>query len=149
MCKARDAVLCATRPGLRLWRANTEGIVLETLKFKHLLAAQHQTVMVLPSTRPQLQSSTDLQFGPVLFFGESYILTWSHNLLVVLDMVGPSGARVVASSLGDLGSIVSVATCGEEIYVLRRGVDRPLIRIGTAPEVFPKGNFFREKFQKI
>ncbi|XP_071785453.1 tectonin beta-propeller repeat-containing protein 2-like [Asterias amurensis] len=137
LCAARDAILCATRPGLRLWRANTDGTVLETLKFKDLLVGVHQTIMLLPSTRQQVQTATDQQFGPVLFFNESYILTWSHNLLVVLDMVGPSGARVVASSLGDLGSIISVATCGSEIYVLRRGLDRPLIRIATEPEVFP------------
>ncbi|XP_038076272.1 tectonin beta-propeller repeat-containing protein 2-like [Patiria miniata] len=134
LCKASGATLCATRPGLRMWHATADGTVQETLKFKHLLSSQHQTIMLKMSTRPAVCNTADLQFGPVLFFKETLVLTWSHNLLAVLDIHGPSGARVIASSQGDLGSIVSVATFGDEIYVLRRGTDRQLIRIATTPE---------------
>ncbi|XP_022096649.1 tectonin beta-propeller repeat-containing protein 2-like [Acanthaster planci] len=137
LCKASDATLYATRPGLRMWHATVDGTVQKTLKFKHLLASQHQTIMLQSSTRSVVRNTTDLQFGPVLFFNESYVLTWSHNLLVVLDIHGPNGARVVASSQGDLGSIISVATSGDEIYVLRREPYRPLVRIATTPDFTP------------
>ena len=143
ICKPKDAKFYASRPGLRLWRVGSDGQVLETVMYKELVAAPHSNITLLPdlglmtAIKPQL---CDLHFGPLLMYMESYVLSWSHNFLVLLDPSNVNGAGVLASSQGKIGSIMSVAVSEDEIFVLRRGAERPLVRIATQPDMkTPKG----------
>ena len=144
VCKPKDAKFFSARPGLRLWRVDSEGQVIETVMYKELVTASHKSITVLPdvgiinSVQPSLG---DLQFGPLHIYMESYVLSWSHSFLVILDPSSAGGAGVLASSQGKIGSITSVAISEDEIFVLRRGADRPLIRIATKPDMgASKGN---------
>ena len=106
--------------------------------YKDLVKTQHKTIDLLPdlglasSIKPL---TSDLQFGSILMYQESYVLTWCQNVLVILDPMCMSGAAVLASSQGKIGSIVSVAVHEDEIFVLRRGAERSLVRIATRPEM--------------
>ena len=124
------------RPGWRLWLANTEGSVQETIMFKDLIAKEHPTFKLLPDTPPVvMMPPSDLQLGLLLPFSDGLLVSWSMSSVVVLQPYGPEGALVVASNFGELGCVVSVAVTRHEIFVLRKGCERCLVRIATAPEM--------------
>ncbi|XP_077997561.1 tectonin beta-propeller repeat-containing protein 2-like [Glandiceps talaboti] len=138
VCKPSDAILYASRPGLRLWKASTDGIVLNTYFCKGLIKHEHPTIEVLPDTAPSRirpQRTADKHFGVVKIFADRYILTWCDNLLYVVD---PEQQVIVGSIQGTVGQIASVATFDDEIFILRSGdTERPVIRIAISPEPKP------------
>lgn len=137
LCKPSDATTYVSRPGWRLWHTNTEGTVLETIMFKDLISKEHPMIQLLPDTPPEIiPPPTELQLGHLLPFSDGRLLvSWSLSALVILQPFGPEGALIVGSNFGELGNLVSVAVTRHEIFVLRKGCERCLVRIATAPEM--------------
>ncbi|XP_071510705.1 tectonin beta-propeller repeat-containing protein 2-like isoform X1 [Diadema antillarum] len=136
LCKPSNATLYVARPGWRLWHANPEGVVLETIMFKDLIGKEHSPIQLLPDTPPAvIPPPTELQLGHLLPYSSGLLVSWSLSSLVVLQPSGPEGALVVASNFGELGSIVTVAVTRYEIFVLRKGCERNLVRIASTPEL--------------
>ncbi|XP_054759091.2 tectonin beta-propeller repeat-containing protein 2-like [Lytechinus pictus] len=136
LCKPSDATTYVARPGWRLWHTNTEGTVLETIMFKDLISKEHPLIQLLPDTPPEIiPPPTDLQLGHLLPFSDGLLVSWSLSAIVILQPFGPEGALVVGSNFGELGNLVSVAVTRHEIFALRKGCERCLVRIATAPEM--------------
>ena len=141
LCKPEDAILYCTRPGLRLWKAHVTGSVAATYIYKDLIKKSTNEIAVLADTIPtDIEACVDKQFGPVVFYSESkFILTWSGTSIFVLD---PFNGTIVGHH-GNVGQIISIGTCDDEIYILRKGNVRPLIRIAQQPDVgLSLGKFF-------
>ena len=132
--------------------------MLETVMFKDLIGQEHPTFKLLSDTSPEVVlPPSDLQLGLLLPFSDGLLVSWSMSSVVVLQPHGPEGALVVASNFGELGCVVSLAVTRHEIFVLRKGCERCLVRIATAPEMqHGRGDFFlhstfhlRKKLEKI
>ena len=83
-----EAVVFASRPGLRLWIAATDGSVSATYLFKDLLLEQHQNIELLPDTLHGVAplTSEELQFGPLLLFKVSLIVI-GHNVTFLIQEI--------------------------------------------------------------
>lgn len=73
---------------------------------------------------------SDTQFGPLTVFNENSLMTWNDSTLYVVD---PNQNTVLGCS-NTIGILKDVASCGDEIFILRLGTDRNIIRIGLQPE---------------
>ena len=136
MCRPADATLYACRPGLRLWRATIDGSVTSTIMFRDLVNAHKQSIILLSSSLATTQSetsSTERQFGPVLIYCDDMIVTWDVNAVYVLD---PKHNALIGQH-ECLGQIVDVSTNDEEVFILRTGAARNVIRLGVRPEKPP------------
>ena len=130
MCKPEDAQLYCARPGFRLWKASINGTVNNTFMFKDLLYQPHFEVPVGAFVVTSLEKGVPAsQFGPLLLFHGSYLVTWNQSCLYVLD---PESTSIIGTQK-HIGKIKSVVTTGNEIFVLRRNTNRDLIRIATEP----------------
>ena len=58
ICRPEDAILYVSRPGLRLWKSNISGVVLNTFMFRDLLNVNTPTIVVLPETAQDNLSNT-------------------------------------------------------------------------------------------
>lgn len=131
LCRPEDAQLYAARPGLRVWKAGVDGVVLNTNLFKDLLSQPHQDIPIIPyegQTRTQLKSS-DQQFGLLLLYQEKYLVTWSSSHLYLLN---PDNNTVVASQ-ARLGILVGIAVTKDDIFILRKNTSRNVVRLGLKP----------------
>ncbi|XP_021379917.1 tectonin beta-propeller repeat-containing protein 2-like isoform X1 [Mizuhopecten yessoensis] len=131
LCNPEHAQLYAARPGLRVWKAGIDGIVLNTNLFKDLLSQPHRDVPIIPyegQTRNQLKSS-DQQFGTLLLYRDKYLVTWSSSHLYLLN---PDNNTVVASQ-ARLGVLVGVAATEDDLFILRRNTSRNVVRLGLKP----------------
>ena len=65
-----DRTVFASRPGLRLWIASTNGTVNATYMFKELLKQTTEYIELLPDTVGSLShpKQEDKQFGPLLIY---------------------------------------------------------------------------------
>jgi hypothetical protein len=140
-----EATVYACRPGLRLWKANASGTVESTLLFRdHIndafLNITLQRDVVLENS--PVPSSEDRQFGCLLLYGSSCLVTFSGCGLYVIDR----DLAVVVCYHCNLGPIIDVVVRGDEIYVLRKFSHRPVIRLSFRPIVdhslVAKGKFF-------
>jgi len=126
------ARLFAARPGLRLWKADTSGTVEATLMFREKLTQSNDNATLLhdftlensPSTRNE-----DRQFGRLLLYGASCLVTYHGTCLYVLDYA----QNAVLCYHGNVGPIRDVAVCNDEVYILRSFAHRPLIRLSQRP----------------
>ena len=127
-----DARLFTARPGLRLWKADSSGTVEATLMFRDQLTQSSDSATLLhdltlensPSTRNE-----DRQFGQLLLYGVSCLVTYHGTCLYVLDYV----QNAVVCYHGNVGPIRDVAVCNDEVYILRSFIYRPLIRLSQQP----------------
>ncbi|XP_041985080.1 WD repeat-containing protein CG11141 [Aricia agestis] len=120
------AIYCA-RAGLRLWRADTDGNVLQTLLFKEAVTNPLTVAELLnpATTRPD---DAEEQFTVLHVFREHFLVTASARRLYVLDPRSLTAVAVVT----DLRRILSVSVNKDEIFVLEGG--RSLVRLAHAPE---------------
>jgi len=126
-----DACLFAARPGLRLWKADCGGTVQATLMFRDQLSLCEISTLLhdLVLENSQSTRSEDRQFGHLLLYGGSCLLTYQGTCLYLLDHV----QNFVVCYHGNVGPVVDVAVCNDEVYVLRDLAHRPLIRLSQRP----------------
>ncbi|WAR18488.1 TCPR2-like protein [Mya arenaria] len=130
MCKVEDAKLYATRPGLRVWKASISGTVVNTYIFKELLAAPHPQIPLLDFKVTNIvRPPTVSQFGPLLLFRDRDLVTWNETTLYVLN----SDSLEVVASQTNMGLIRGVVVTEGEIFVLRHGTSRNVVRIAESP----------------
>ncbi|PSN53774.1 hypothetical protein C0J52_06251 [Blattella germanica] len=130
--RPQELVVYASRPGLRVWLADKNGVVQQTLIYniyKDSLMSEHtRTPLINPAPAHVRQSRGDHQFGPVLVFRESLLVTYSSSMVYVLD---PATVTVVAT-VADVRKVHDVAVSKDEIFILEG--ERSLIRVAYTPE---------------
>ncbi|CAB3257930.1 unnamed protein product [Arctia plantaginis] len=122
------AAYCA-RPGLRLWRADTQGNVLQTLLFKEAISNPLTIAELLnPSQQKHSQTQREYNLGPLYVFREHFLVSHNENVLYILDPRSLTAVAVV----DELRRILSVSVNKDEIFVLEG--PRSLVRLAHAPE---------------
>ncbi|XP_039251985.2 tectonin beta-propeller repeat-containing protein 2-like isoform X1 [Styela clava] len=121
---ASDLQVFCTRPGYRIWIADTEGRVTNTLLLKDLVSSAHPKIIL---QLEETQYNKDSQFRKLLFFQE-YLLSYSETSLFLIDHTKPC---LIASNQ-ELSNILDVAVSTDEIFVLSK--DRQLHRISEHPD---------------
>lgn len=86
------------------------------------------TPLINPAPSHIRQSHGDHQFGPLLVFRENLLVTYSSDVVYVLN---PAAITVIATVV-DLRGVQDVAVNKNEIFVLEGG--RSLIRVACTPE---------------
>ncbi|XP_051942082.1 tectonin beta-propeller repeat-containing protein 2 [Hippocampus zosterae] len=134
LCKSSDLQAFAARPGLRLWRSDVSGHVVDTGLLKDVFNASipHFEILARPcpvgAYRPP-----ERQLGLLsCFLKEGWILSWNEYSVYVVDYV----KQVLVGALESGGDIVSLSCCDNEIFILKG--DRDLIRLSDAPEGVPR-----------
>jgi len=138
------AVIYAARPGLRLWKADINGIVHTTLIFTnctdrlHPLSRNNSSSITPSCVHTETETVTvDLpasQFGLLKVYCGGLLVSHTANDLLV---VSPEDARQIVFTYMSSGeAILSVAVNRDEIFVLQKPSDRdtkPLIRLAQRP----------------
>ncbi|CAB3373759.1 Hypothetical predicted protein [Cloeon dipterum] len=148
-------IIYTSRPGLRVWVADRQGTVQQTLIFKDALLNPQLRVQLVNPAPPHILRSRSLSFpegtssdqdvthplvqqlGRLVVFKEHMLVTCSGNDLFVLD---PDSISVVAVA-DELRGILDFAVTKDEIFVLEG--KRSLVRLACQPEAsivgLPKG----------
>jgi len=127
-----DATLFTSRPGLRLWKGHVSGSVKATLMFRDQLTHFSDSVTLLHDSVLESSTSTkneDRQFGRLLIYSTSCLLTYHGTCFYLLDYSQNSAVCYH----GNVGPIMDVAICRDEVYILRKFLHRPLIRLSQQP----------------
>jgi len=116
----------AARPGLRLWRATSDGKVLSTMMFRDSINKGLPEIQTLDlaSTLPA-QHAEQKQFGSMKAFHDQFVVTWQGSNVWVLDPT----TGVVVGCHSNLGCVVDVSVSDNEIFVLSKGKDHFVRRI--------------------
>ncbi|XP_063096984.1 tectonin beta-propeller repeat-containing protein 2 isoform X2 [Cavia porcellus] len=132
LCKQSDLTLYASRPGLRLWKADAHGTVQATFILKDVFAGGVPPFELYPRLEPADGGgcgSTEKHLGLVsCFFREGWVLSWNEYSIYLLDTV----SQATIAGLEGSGDIVSVSCTENEIFFLKG--DRNIIRISSRPE---------------
>lgn len=132
LCKQSDLTLYASRPGLRLWKANVHGTVQATFILKDVFAGGVTPFELYPRLEPVDRGgcgSAEKHLGLVsCFFREGWVLSWNEYSIYLLDTV----SQATIAGLEGSGDIVSVSCTENEIFFLKG--DRNIIRISSRPE---------------
>uniref|UniRef100_A0A8C9QB92 Tectonin beta-propeller repeat containing 2 n=1 Tax=Spermophilus dauricus TaxID=99837 RepID=A0A8C9QB92_SPEDA len=132
LCKQSDLTLYASRPGLRLWKADVHGTVQATFILKDVFAggvAPFELYPRLESSDRGSYSFPEKHLGLVsCFFREGWVLSWNEYSIYLLDTVN----QATVAGLEGSGDIVSVSCTENEIFFLKG--DRNIIRISSRPE---------------
>ncbi|XP_060476755.2 tectonin beta-propeller repeat-containing protein 2 isoform X3 [Panthera onca] len=132
LCKQSDLTLYASRPGLRLWKADIRGTVQATFILKDVFAGGVKPFELYPRLESSNRGSCSLpekHLGLVsCFFQEGWVLSWNEYSIYLLDTVN----QATIAGLEGSGDIVSVSCTENEIFFLKG--DRNIIRISSRPE---------------
>uniref|UniRef100_A0A2K5EUP2 Tectonin beta-propeller repeat containing 2 n=1 Tax=Aotus nancymaae TaxID=37293 RepID=A0A2K5EUP2_AOTNA len=132
LCKQSDLTLYASRPGLRLWKADVHGTVQATFILKDAFAGEVKPFELHPRLESPSRGSCSLperHLGLVsCFFQEGWVLSWNEYSIYLLDTVN----QATIAGLEGSGDIVSVSCTENEIFFLKG--DRNIIRISSRPE---------------
>lgn len=122
------AAYCA-RPGLRLWRADTQGNVLQTLLFKEAISNPLTIAELLnPSQQKHSQFQREYNLGPLHVFREHFLVSHNEHILYILDPRSLTAVAVV----DEFRRMLSVSVNKDEIFVLEG--PRSLVRLAHSPE---------------
>ncbi|KAL0273453.1 UNVERIFIED_CONTAM: hypothetical protein PYX00_006111 [Menopon gallinae] len=125
---SQELVIYASRPGHRLWLANSNGSVQQTLLFKSAVYSSHPRIQLInPVSRIE---SCESQFGKLLPFGSDKIIAYNSEMMYVLHPT----AVAVTCSLNAARKIIDLAVGEGEIFVLEG--ERSLLRIGYTPNKY-------------
>lgn len=125
----QELVIYASRPGLRLWQADKTGTVLKTLIFKDAIRSVHTEVVLLnPAPESAKKNRGDPTFGIVLPFCEDLLVTFSNDIIYVVN----PHTIAITSIVTDLRRVTDVACTKDEIFILEG--ERNIIRIAYYPE---------------
>jgi len=133
-----EAVLYAARPGLRLWKADINGIVHTTFIFTNS-STKPQMLSLLKTDYTPTKNETGTtavdfltaQFGLLRVYGGRLLVSYTSTDLLVIS---PEETKQIMSVYAD--NILDVAVNRDEIYVLRKTSSqrtRPLIRLTQQP----------------
>ena len=113
----KEAVIFASRPGLRLWKANVNGNVQATYLFKDLLQKSKEGIELLSSLVPKRRATKgrDYSFGPLMIFDETLLVTHDQDTLFVID----PGLGTFVGYLTEVGPILDLVVYRDEILILR------------------------------
>ncbi|XP_044128022.1 tectonin beta-propeller repeat-containing protein 2-like [Bufo gargarizans] len=132
LCKQSDLTLFASRPGLRLWKADAYGSVQSTFILKDVLARGLESFELYPRLETMNQGKYTLSekhLGLVTcFLHDGWVLSWDEYSIYVIDTIN----QAVVGGLESAGDIVSVSCINNEIFFLKG--DREIIRISDMPE---------------
>uniref|UniRef100_A0A8C3W329 Tectonin beta-propeller repeat containing 2 n=1 Tax=Catagonus wagneri TaxID=51154 RepID=A0A8C3W329_9CETA len=132
LCKQSDLTLFASRPGLRLWKADVHGTVQATFILKDVFAGGVKPFELYPRLESSDRgscSAPEKHLGLVsCFFREGWVLSWNEYSIYLLDTV----SQATIAGLEGSGDIVSVSCTENEIFFLKG--DRNIIRISSRPE---------------
>uniref|UniRef100_A0A8C7VM41 Tectonin beta-propeller repeat containing 2 n=1 Tax=Oncorhynchus mykiss TaxID=8022 RepID=A0A8C7VM41_ONCMY len=130
LCKQSDLLVYAARPGLRLWRTDVSGHVVDTLVLKRLFNQEVPQFELFARPGPTGGCRPhERQLGVVsCFLREGWVLSWNEYSVYVLDCLN----QVIIGALESCGDIVSVSCTENEIFILKG--DRDIVRISNAPE---------------
>ncbi|XP_057586638.1 tectonin beta-propeller repeat-containing protein 2 isoform X2 [Hippopotamus amphibius kiboko] len=132
LCKQSDLTLYASRPGLRLWKADIHGTVQATFILKDVFAGGVKPFELYPRLESSDRGSCgspEKHLGLVsCFFQEGWVLSWNEYSIYLLDTVN----QATIAGLEGSGDIVSVSCTENEIFFLKG--DRNIIRLSSRPE---------------
>ncbi|KAM6200894.1 tectonin beta-propeller repeat-containing protein 2 [Rhynchocyon petersi] len=132
LCKQSDLTLYASRPGLRLWKADVHGTVQATFILKDVFAGGVKPFELYPRLEHSSGgscSAPEKHLGLVsCFFQDGWVLSWNEYSLYLLDTIN----QVTIAGLEGSGDIVSVSCTENEIFLLKG--DRNIIRLSSRPE---------------
>ncbi|XP_008062282.1 tectonin beta-propeller repeat-containing protein 2 [Carlito syrichta] len=132
LCKQSDLTLYASRPGLRLWKADVHGTVQATFILKDVFAGGVKSFELYPRLESSDGGSCSLpekHLGLVsCFFQEGWVLSWNEYSIYLLDTIN----QATIAGLEGSGDIVSVSCTENEIFFIKG--DRNIIRISSRPE---------------
>ncbi|XP_069853625.1 tectonin beta-propeller repeat-containing protein 2 [Dipodomys merriami] len=132
LCKQSDLTLYASRPGLRLWKADVYGTVQATFILKDVFAGGITPLELYPRLESSDRGgcgSPEKHLGLVsCFFREGWVLSWNEYSIYLLDTIN----QATIAGLEGSGDIVSVSCTENEIFFLKG--DRNIIRISSRPE---------------
>ncbi|XP_004483593.2 tectonin beta-propeller repeat-containing protein 2 [Dasypus novemcinctus] len=130
--KQSDLTLYASRPGLRLWKADVHGAVQATFILKDVFAGGIKPLELYPRLEASDRgrcSFPERHLGLVsCFFQEGWVLSWNEYSIYLLDTV----TQATVAGLEGSGDIVSVSCTENEIFFLKG--DRNIIRLSSKPE---------------
>ncbi|KAK7791329.1 hypothetical protein R5R35_011714 [Gryllus longicercus] len=127
--RPQDLTVYASRPGLRLWLADKNGIVQQTLIYKDTMMQEHRHVpLINPIPAHMKNARGDHTFGPLRVFKDNLLVTYSQDTVYVLN---PTDIYVVAT-VADLRHVQDVSVTKDEIFILEG--DRSIIRVAYLPE---------------
>uniref|UniRef100_A0A182K090 WD repeat-containing protein 55 homolog n=1 Tax=Anopheles christyi TaxID=43041 RepID=A0A182K090_9DIPT len=118
--------IVSTRSGFRLWLADDEGNVAQTLIFKELMRSPCPEIALLNPSRNPIRIPTT--FGKLYPFEGNRMITVANGALFLLDLE----RMTVVSTLTRLRHILDVAVDRHEILILESA--RSLVRIATLPD---------------
>ncbi|XP_053659486.1 WD repeat-containing protein CG11141 [Anopheles marshallii] len=118
--------IVSTRSGFRLWLADDEGNVAQTLIFKELMRASCPEIGLLNPSRNPIRIPTT--FGKLYPFEGHRMVSVANGALFLLDIE----RMAVVGSLTRLRHILDVAVDRNEILILESA--RSLVRIATLPD---------------
>ncbi|XP_073494489.1 tectonin beta-propeller repeat-containing protein 2 isoform X2 [Phyllobates terribilis] len=132
LCKQSDLTLFASRPGLRLWKADAHGAVQSTFILKDVLSRGLESFELYPRVETTNQAKyvlSEKHLGPVTcFLHDGWVLSWDEYSIYLIDTIN----QAVVGGLESAGDIVSVSCINNEIFFLKG--DREIIRISDMPE---------------
>ncbi|CAM1294057.1 Uncharacterised protein g907 [Pycnogonum litorale] len=128
--KNYETLLYTSRPGLRVWKANASGVVMETIMFKDVLMKDLAATTVLGSDSSSSKfNPADQQFGLVRIYQKQSLVIWNEHFIFIIDPVN----GVVLGSFQSVQRIVDLCVTSDEILMLNDAV----IRLSTRPDIFP------------
>lgn len=122
----KQSQVISTRSGFRLWVADLEGDVAQTLIFKELIKVPAVEIPILNPSKHPIRIPTT--FGTLYTFQERFLLSVANDMMFVLDL---DQMKVVAS-LTRLRRIIDIAVHKHEILIVES--PRSLIRLSTLPD---------------
>jgi len=140
-----EAILYAARPGLRLWKADINGIIDVTLIFTNssdnLQPSYRNNSSPLTASLPQTETETaavdfsTAQFGLLQVYCGDLVVSHTATDLLVISVEDPRQIMFMYSANGE-AAILDVAVNRDEIFVLRKPSSRdtrPLVRLAQRP----------------
>ncbi|XP_049646278.1 tectonin beta-propeller repeat-containing protein 2 isoform X3 [Suncus etruscus] len=132
LCKQSNLTLYASRPGLRLWKADVHGTVQATFILKDMFAGGMRPFELYPRLEPADGGgcgSSEKHLGLVSCFSrDGWVLSWNEYSIYLLDTTN----QATIAGLEGSGDIVCVSCTENEIFFLKG--DRNIIRLSTTPE---------------
>ncbi|CAL4182196.1 unnamed protein product, partial [Meganyctiphanes norvegica] len=110
--KIGGEILYTSRPGLRLWSANTKGEVSHTHIIKEV--PQKSCIKLLNPNTEKGKEGQMFSFGSLFNLGMSHVVAFNPDWLFVIDM---SNLKVAGYS-GSFSSITSIAVSEEQVFIL-------------------------------
>ncbi|XP_075212904.1 tectonin beta-propeller repeat-containing protein 2 isoform X2 [Lycorma delicatula] len=125
-----EPLVYSCRPGFRIWQADSEGTVHKTVIFKEAVKKPHPIIRLLRPLPAPLSPVQNQDFGVLLVWKETFLVTFNKHSLLVLD---PQQATVV-TSLSNIRDLHSVSVINSEIFIIE-GM-RNIVRIAYVPDKF-------------